>query len=91
MNEVNSAGFWLPTKADTALKHERREQKNLVWLEFYGDIFPGAKEGDAQVDGQEEEVRGEGDQQLGQGVEDEEDQDGGRAREARSTGEKIGV
>ena len=72
-------------------KTRKKTAKNLVWLEFYGDIFPGAKEGDAQVDGQEKEVGGEGDQQLGQGVEDEEDQDGGRAREARSTGEKIGV
>ena len=73
------------------LKHERRQQKNLLWLEFQSDVLPGAKEGDAQVDGQEKEVGGEGDQQLGQGVEDEEDQDGGRTREARSTGEKIGV
>ena len=72
-------------------KTRKKTAKNLVWLEFYGDIFPGAKEGDAQVDGQEKEVGAEGDQQLGQGVEDEEDQDGGRAREARSTGEKIGV
>ena len=78
------------TKADTALKHERARKKSrltrILWWHF-----PGAKEGDAQVDGQEKEVGGEGDQQLGQGVEDEEDQDGGRAREARSTGEKIGV
>ena len=72
-------------------KTRKKTAKNLVWLKFYGDTFPGAKEGDAQVDGQEKEVGGEGDQQLGQGVEDEEDQDGGRAREARSTGEKIGV
>ena len=72
-------------------KTRKKTAKNLVWLEFYGDIFAGAKEGDAQVDGQEKEVGAEGDQQLGQGVEDEKDQDGGRAREAWSTGEKIGV
>ena len=60
MNEVNR--ILIASEGWYRFKAQKKTAKNLHWLEFHGDVFPGAKEGDAQVDGQEEEVGGEGDQ-----------------------------